>query len=611
MTAGLPDALDERAAALSDVLESVLAGWVEERLPPADAMRLVRDACHELSLFRDAGLGVPDPLTPVDRAARAIEAARGHAPQVDHETLGELLAELGELRRRALDRLGAEAASPPSRPVTLATGLELVASVGQPAVRRGVVLPPLSLVRPPIEIEDLLAEATRRDPVAEDEDEREEDLAPVVGPTDGATLQERRADPSYAHLHAVARDLMEDLGMLQALRRPLPDERWVGPERFEARVLAQLDALFSLTLATDPFEPVYALIEELHAYATEWAAPDRGRAFALALPLACIDGDAAARWLLAALRRSHPYTHPAFVDALALGASPRLGRAIGAALSGTEPSAVLIALLEAAERRRDVGASSLVLCLDHPEPAVVCAAARALARADRAVAQAVLSDLLARQGPAALVAAELLAGMGEQHGFATLRGWLEVDLASSPGHRDPLRVGTALRALACLGAREDESLVLRAALELEGGLRWLGTYGHAPHAATLYEIAEDPARGADARQGLAVLLGDAFRGVEDETSGDAELRASVEADRAARREEAASASVRWRGGGPHRGVVTLLAELLDPAARRDDRAAVVYELGMATRSVVPLDPSDWISRQRADIDALRAAAGAG
>ncbi|NUO48567.1 MAG: hypothetical protein HOV80_06895 [Polyangiaceae bacterium] len=604
MTAALPSSLDQHAAAISDVLEGLLANWQELRLPPAEAISLVRQGCHELSSLRDAGLSAAEPLSPLDRAQKALAAAKDAAPHDDRASLEELLAELVSLRKNALDRVGSYAAVPP---LAAPLGIAFPASIGTPAIRRGVTVPPLSLIRPQVGIEDVLAGVMERDQEDEAEDDDDEALAPT--PERARTLEERRREPIYRQLHALGRDLMEDVGMLGTLRRPLPDEVWLGPERFEQRLFAQLDALFSLTIPAAANEPVYALVEELYAYATEWAIPDLGRAFALALPLGCIDGEPSVRWLVTLLRHAHPQTHPAIVDALCLGPNPRIAPALADALSGTEPLEVVLALLEAARRRADVPASALAMALDHPDERVVAAALRALGRVDPSISVPLLNDALGLGGAPAVAAAEGLAGFGEKDVFVTLRGWLEADPGPDPGTPAFERSAAALRALACRGDMRDEPVVLRAAFAQPGGLRFLGTFGYPPHAELLFEHLDSPDRRIEARRGLRIMLGGDFESTQDDFDRDPPIAEEILRDRSERRAKARAASGRLRRGQSHRGALTLVSELADPLSRGVERPDLAFELGMLVRTVLPFDSADFISRQKAGIELLRGALG--
>lgn len=602
MSRALPTSIDERVEALSDVLEQVLATWEGRRFPEGPALVALRRACQALSSFRDRGLSADDPLGPVDAALRLVAESRASAPPwADPElpTLDEVRVELVSLREAGLDRLGVTPELP-AREATAGSLFGFEASRGQPALRHDVAMPPLSLIREERDVAYELAHVLERDDEDDEAAEKAGGAAPAAAQAAAPSLSPE-GERCLDQLRFVARDLMEDVAILYGLRKPLDIETWVGPERFEVRLLAQLDALFALARATHEGEPALPLAEELFKYATEWTVPDPGRAFALALPLACIAGEASARFLLVAMRHTHERTLPAFVDALVLGTNPALPRAIGARLGASEAARVQIALLHAARRRRDVSAALVVMALSHPDPAVVVAGVSALAACDPEVAQPLLSDCLSAGPDVAVAAAVALAGLGAESGIASLRGWLEEDVARA-SEAEPValpRALAALRALACLGDRADEPLVLRAALRLEGGLSWLGVFGEPAHVAALLRFQNDSARMHAARRGLRILVGGDFESDEPEFSRDPTLREQVLRAREERLELARAARSRLRGGAPHQGARTLLDRLADPATRADEREDLCFELGMITKRPVPLDPGDWIARQRA------------
>lgn len=614
MSRRLPGAIDERVEALSDVLEEVLAAWQSRPFAESPSSRALREACQLLSGFRDAGLGGDDPLGPLDTATKRVSLAQEQLPgwaEQERPTLREVADELATLRRDALDRLGAPQPTVTGKGAG-ALGLSFGASRSSPQLRHDVPMPPLSLIREERDIAVELASLMERDRDEERDDELEPDASASNAATAAAPPVSEHAQRCMDQLRFVARDLMEDVAILFGLRKPLEQEGWQSPERFEVRLLAQLDALFALSTNAHRDEPVLPLVAELYRYATEWAIPDLGRGFALALPLASIEGEASARWLLVALRHAHPRTLPAFVDALVLGPNSALPRAIGGRISSSEPARVIVALLEAARRRRDVSPSAIAMALSHPDREVVMAALRALGTVDPKVSLPLLSDHLSAEPPVALTAAVALAGLGADTGITSLRGWLELDVAAA-SESDPIdapRAYAALRALACLGDRKDEPLVLRAALRIAGGLRWLGTFGEPAHAEVLLRFIDDPARRHAARRGLAILLGGDFESDDKDWAAAPELREQVMADRASRRANAASARGRLRRGAPHRGVPGLIAELADPRTTGGERADLAFELAMTTRAVIPFDAEDWIGRQRASISLLGGLAGA-
>lgn len=397
---------------------------------------------------------------------------------------------------------------------------------------------------------------------------------------------------------------MEDLGVLGGLRRPLPDEPWTAPERFEARLLAQLDALFVLSRSISPEQPRLDLIAELYAYVTEWSIPDVARTFALAITLSCVDGEPAARWLLGLLRSSHPRTHEAFIDALTLGASPALAPAIAARLVSSEASEVLVALLEVARRRGDVDPAAVAVLFTHPDARVVEAAASAAVRLPKAIAVPLLGDLLdAKDERVASAAAESLAVLGSAEGARALRSLLERRVAHAEAATD-LAALRALRVLALLGAEDDAPLVLAGSQLVPDGLAWLGAFGHPAHASVLLDAASQY-RAPAALRGLEHLLGGVWDVDPVKLARDPYQQEQVEAEQRRRRAAIEGCAFRVRRGEPHKGVPTVLAVLADPAARASDRAAWALELALSSGGERRVPVEDWISRQRGVLQALR------
>jgi hypothetical protein len=401
---------------------------------------------------------------------------------------------------------------------------------------------------------------------------------------------------------------MEDLGVLGGLRRPLPDEPWTAPITFERRLLAQVDALFALSRSVSDENPKLQLVEELHAYATQWAIPDSGRSFALAMPLACIEGESAARWLLASLRSAHPRTHDAFADALSLGPSSAIPKAVEDRLASTEPRHVLVTLLDVARRRGDIDPTVVAMLLAHPSDDVAAAAARAAVRIPKATAVRLLNDALAVSGPVQVAAAESLAYFGHPAGVASMRGWLEDALVRPrKGTDEPDTVAPrAFRVLTCAGRPEDEELVTTAALTMDDGLYWLGLYGRAGHAARLCEAAERPGEAQPARRGLELMLGGRWDVDVDVLNRDPGMREELERDWKRRRDAAKEQTGRLRAGEPHRGASSVLAGLSNPEMRATHRTDLALELGMSTGGEHFVSLEDWIPRQRAVLEVLSA-----
>jgi hypothetical protein len=582
----LPPDLAVRTGAIADVLEDVLARWEDEATGSERARDALRGASHALQRFRDEGLSTARPLEPLEDAAACVERALLDVDASERALFEEARAEIVALRLAALDRIGPGAPAAHGPKVEVGT---FRASVGAPSLRHGVEVPPIALLPPELQIDD-------------EPDEEETQAAPNEWAT-GLALE----TPELAQLKELARDTMEDLGVLGGLRRPLPEEPWTAPVQFEQRLLAQLDALFALARASHPAQPKLELIRELYAYVTEWAIPDVARTFSLAMSLACIDGEAAARWLMGLLRSAHPRTHEAFADALLLGPSPAIPAAIAARLTSTEPSRALVTLLEVARRRGDIDPAAVAVLFAHPDAEVVEAVACAAVRLPKAMAVPLLTDTLdAKDARVSSAAAEALAVLGVVDGAEALRTTLQAHVARGGSQEAGPAVVRALRTLACLGRGEDAELVLNAARVVPDGLEWLGVYGSPAHLDVLLSAAEG-AGTPDALRGLEHMVGGIWDIDPKRLARDPERTAEVAADRSRRREAAKGAPGRLRRGESHKGAATLVAALCDPEARASYRADWAFELTLATSGERVLVVEDWISRQRATLEAMRTA----
>lgn len=611
----LPEGMDERADIITDVLEGLLARWDDGKRDAGSAGDAVRNASHALTKFREQGLDTDRPTDPLDLAiaqlGRAIEIGPSWIDD-DRVTLREVVDEVTALRNSAIDRVALQPIAMPA-PRSKRAAIDMFqASVGVPALRRGVEIPPPATLPEELRIEVALALTKHPPPVSglmtTAAAEALAELEAAAAAFADKRLPEPPPDPEgLAQLQEIARSLMEDTGSLVGLRRPLEDEVWVGPEKFEARLLAQLDALFALARKATPEAPVLPLVQELYDYATEWAVPDAARAATLALPLACIEGESAARWLLGALARAHERVLDAFADALALGPNTVIPRAIGARLVASQSPRVLATLLDAARRRGDVDPTAITMLLAHPDPGVASRAAWALTRAEKSLAVPLLSDALSGPPEVVVTVVEALACFGVMSSVDTMRAWLIEDLRLEDPNKAPARrAWRALRLLASHGAPDDEALVIQAATSLEDALSWLGTFGSANVAPLLIDKATDGTNAYEARRGLDRMFGTDLVIHDEDMVKDAFVRDAFAAALDDARRKASTLGGRIRRGARHAGIPTVLHCLGDRRARARERASLALELGLLTGAPCPFDLGDWLPRQRAGLDELRA-----
>ncbi|MRG92163.1 hypothetical protein [Polyangium spumosum] len=565
---GVRSALEESLLAIADRADTVeVAGTLREgiallsRLVEADAQD--GDALEALSRTSAALQAACDKLTNDEVVRKRVEGAARWLSDASERLRGRL----------PVRALGAAADAKTD---------ELVASIGVPRAHVVFVPPPRVLTRE----EAMNAEGAR-----------------------GRALLEssRSAAGDLAQIRAIARDCFEDIASLGSLRRLYDHEPWVDAGPFEQRLLDSLDALVALERPLDPAAPSLGLVESLFAYAIEWVVPDFGRTFALAFTLCCLDAETAMRWVVLALRRSHPRTYPAFVDAFALGSNEAIDRTLVELCREDDPALVEVAL-EAMARRGRVDMASAVLLLMRPSsPAVLEKAIDLAARLPAQAATPLLSRLVSGADPdAAASAAAALTTLGDASGPKHLRAVLQrprVDDAASLRAR---RV--ALEALCLLGSPFDRNLVGTEASLDRGGLPLLGWHGHPDHVPVLiegirraaadgmFEEADRIARALERIGGGTAPRPGAMEGGDFEQRLAAWLRVFEE------RRPTGNPRLRF---GQVFSPGQILSELSARTTRQGERPMLARELALVTRRAVHLDVAGWVAVQERALAAAR------
>ena len=570
--------LRERAEAL----QGEIAGLLLDLPEAAGALaRSLKAAEGGISRFCELGLS-DEGIASLDRVKAELAAARDALPADRAESDGPLLDEARawaeDLRRRAIERLPS-AAVLAERLARAEVGNPFMASVGAP------------LVHVPFEI-----------PAPEVIEKRRPFLEPPAERDASGEGETKRPTPTELQLARLGRDAMEDVAILGGLRRLKDDDVWSQTREFEGRLLANLDALWSLDRPVDPDAPRLGVPQALFAYVTEWSFPDWGRAFALSFCMGCVDSQAALRWVVLAMRRSDSAVMSAYVAGLAAASGPMIGKVALSELTGDVNADTAAAWLDVAERKRAFEAAAIVPLLTHPAAAVRVRAARCLRNAPRDLAVSALNeladdvDLVVRAE-----AADELAAFGRPEGAERLRLVLSETLGETRAEEsldDSARaaVWVALGALALGGDPVDEARVLAASLRLRVGPEWLGWYGRPAHVDVLLrELAsardagpEGTARALACERAIGRITGLGTNGSL------ASLRADVATlvDTNATYREARRA----RHGKPF-DVKAIPAELREAQSLQGDRRSLAGERAQHTPGVPRIDVADWLSRQ--------------
>jgi 3-oxoacyl-[acyl-carrier-protein] synthase-1 len=586
----LQTALDEASAALSR--------WAASGLHDDDHLALLDAAAIRVAFararFEDAGDGLAasqavKTLQHVERALR-----RGRDVTIDH-----LVADQDRLARGEIPVV-----APPASPFRAGVDLPVVH-----AARRDPLVPLVAHAPAPIDDDAALFRAAA--PRA---------LPPIV------------ASPEATALRDLARACMEDLAILGGLRRPNDDEPWSATDRFERRLLANLDALATLDSAEAGLIEGIDVPAALLAYSGESSFADGGRGFTRAFALGCFGGEDPVRAAVVGLRGSHPITRPAQLEAFCLAPSPRIVPAMERLLWEEDPALVRLAL-EVLRFRRAAGYATILPLLGHPDLGVIEAAARCLAvTLPRARAIAALEGLLRDdlEGRTALVVLECLVMLGAPSGLATVTKRL-VDAEAHPlAVSSDLRSGL-VRLLALAGGPEHTALIFNAVIPsgsapaLLAGVTALGWFGHAAFIEPLLEQL-DAANAAPRTAGsrpteLEIATARALlriTGVYLEEEGN-EYGIGLSVDAAAWRahwDESPgdlAPDVRYRFGLRYHPRESLI-ELADDRTPAHARRNAALEIAALTGGAFAFEPTDWVARQREHLavvgDAIESSAAA-
>ncbi len=481
------------------------------------------------------------------------------------------------LRGRVPARMPGAGAEAPSQ------NEEIAASVGVPSAHPVYVPPPRVLSR--------------------------EEASAAEGARGKAALEASRSVAGdLAQIRTIARDCFEDIASLGSLRKLYDHEPWIDAGPFEQRLLDNLDALVSLERPLDPAAPSLGLVEALFAHAIEWVVPDFGRTFALAFTLSCLDAETAMRWVVLALRRSHPRTYPAFVDAFALGSNTSIDRTLVELCRDDDPAMVEVALEAMARRGRvDMASAVLLLMRPSPSPSLLEKAIDLAARLPAQAAAPLLGRLVDGGDPvAAASAASALTTIGDARGPKHLRALLQRPREDEPSAERARRI--ALETLCLLGSPFDRNLVATEASLAPEGLPWLGWHGHPDHVAVLIEAIRRAAMNEafDEADRIARTLERIGGGTAPRpgalAGGDFEERLAAWLRTFEERRPLDNPRMRfgqtWTPG-------SIVSDLLSRTTKQGERPVLARELALVTRRAAHVDVSGWVAAQERALAAAR------
>jgi len=614
------------APAARDVLENALLALrdLPRRVDRAPIRSALEEAMALLSAWGESRLLAQDHLILADRAAEAIgRAATLVRPFAEKSVVARRLARsldklhtsLGVTREKTAERLLAEQnrafsgrtlsrnEAPPDRP--------FVASAGFAALH---TLPGRPKIRPPISVD-----ANESDDDADDDDDEpralESGAKGVIGDADPGWWDE------VAHIRGLARDCMEDIAGFGNLRRRNEDESWTDVATFEGRLCDNLDAFISLGHTGPECEAQPELLKELFAW-TDPGFIDKGRAFAAAFVLGCIEGEDAARAAVLALERAHPSTYASYADALVLGSSPSIRRAVERLLGNADAALVSVAL-EILRRRREVSFAPVALLLGHPDIELARGAALALGFAqERGPAALTLVRVLEDpdvEGHVALAAAESAILLGAPEGLRFVRTRLAEENAEAGSHAHEF-VASALRLLSLAGNENDKDMVRSTCGADEAGviaIGWFGEPGHVPALLDWLEAASELSASVGYPSPLEVRIVEALHRITGaplrvpqseipltEVTTDLALDPRVWRNFWNERGHQFVLGKRYRFGTPYTPAASV-EELASEGATVSARRNCAFEVALMLDEGRSFDPETWVVRQQQVLGILR------
>lgn len=415
-----------------------------------------------------------------------------------------------------------------------------------------------------------------------------------------ASAGEAPDEEARPQLRRLARDCLEDLAIFGDLWRQRDEEPGPVIADLEQQVLDNLDALVSLVRR----RPAPEAVKELFRCAAEISSPDRGRSFALALALGCIDDEEGSRAAMASLRKAHPGSLSAWEAGLRLASSPEIEVAAARLLRSDRAPLIRIAL-EVLRARRAADPEAIRPLLHHTDARLRAAAARCLASAaPAAAAPHLIAALDDAEDAVAAAAAEGLLLCGDEAGLSWLRRRLGAEPAAPGALGRDLRLHAA-RLLALAGGEGDLELLLDAAKGDPRAAEVLGWYGHPGAIEPLIEILAEAVR--------AIAAGEPVRGAELAVTRALEriTGAVLDPDPAAWRawwssRRGALPAERLRRGELFT-VEASLAELTRDDTPLGVRRECALELALHLGPAGHVDVDGWTARRREAVARIRAA----
>jgi hypothetical protein len=293
-----------------------------------------------------------------------------------------------------------------------------------------------------------------------------------------ASLSERWA-PDFVEpgaliqLHALSRDVLDELASLALLRAPGLDEPWTIGAGFEERLLNMLDAAVALSRGAISLDIVRAA--RSRAEASPVAEPYRW--FVPTFLLACTDGERAMDALRETLLEAPEGMFEGLVDAVCLGSNPDRATIAMSLLDEDDRPEILCGALDILVRLGKPIEGRLVELVEHPNLDVATRAAMAVSlTVDTQSAVRTLRPLLAEDDRSTFIAC-VLTTIAPEIGAPHLREVVRRGTKEGASEVETDQAVQAAEILAALGQTRDSQQLIALAGVSDDACRALATLG--------------------------------------------------------------------------------------------------------------------------------------
>ncbi len=419
-----------------------------------------------------------------------------------------------------------------------------------------------------------------------------------------ASLSERWA-PDFVEpgaliqLHALSRDVLDELASLALLRAPDLDEPWTIGAGFEERLLHMLDAGVALSRGAISLDIVRAA--RSRAETSPVAEPYRW--FVPTFLLACTNGERAMDALRETLLEAPDGMHEGLVDAVCLGSNPDRATIAVSLLDEDDRPEILCVALDILVRLGKPIEGRLLELVEHPNLDVATRAATAVSlTVDIQSAVRTLRPLLAKDDGSAFIAC-VLTMLAPEIGAPHLRDVVRRGTREYASEVETEQAVFAAETLAALGQTRDSQQLIALTGVSDDAFRALATLGTPEALEFLREEIQRRLKVETKVPGTFVAALERITGLleEDEPTPEGRARAREKwlSDVLAFVVPKGASRVRL---GQTFSPSVILDELHNPGTRVRTRRILAQEARILGARPIPIDLEGWLAPQQSWLD---------